>query len=155
MIDDFVFLCFFCGNDFLPHLPSFDIREGALDVLLELYARRQTEAARLGEGLITEGGVLVPARAASFLKALAEIEGPIFERRARRTKMHEVPKNKTLCKAWQRGQCRFGDSANVPTVERSAILYVSRCRRRKSRVGEDFVSGAFFGKAMEKCCKSR
>jgi 5'-3' exoribonuclease 2 len=26
------------GNDFLPHLPSLDIRDGGLDVLLELYA---------------------------------------------------------------------------------------------------------------------
>jgi len=37
IIDDFVFFCFFIGNDFLPSLISLDIGEGSLDNLIDLY----------------------------------------------------------------------------------------------------------------------
>lgn len=36
-IKDFIFLGYFLGNDFIPHLPSIDINRGGLDFLLEAY----------------------------------------------------------------------------------------------------------------------
>ena len=37
LIDDFVVLLLFVGNDFIPRLPTFEINEGGVDKLFELY----------------------------------------------------------------------------------------------------------------------
>jgi len=37
IIDDFIFLCFFVGNDFLPRIYSFQIRIGSLGKLVDLF----------------------------------------------------------------------------------------------------------------------
>lgn len=39
IIDDFILINIFIGNDFLPHLPGLHITEGALNRLFEIYKR--------------------------------------------------------------------------------------------------------------------
>ena len=37
IINDFIFICYLMGNDFLPHLPSLDIHDGAIDLMITKY----------------------------------------------------------------------------------------------------------------------
>ncbi|PLW15175.1 hypothetical protein PCANC_12861 [Puccinia coronata f. sp. avenae] len=76
-IDDWVLLIFFVGNDFLPHLPSLEIREGAIDTLLKIW---KTNLGRMG-GYLTDCGVLNLKRTEIILEGLASREDEIFRRR--------------------------------------------------------------------------
>jgi 5'-3' exoribonuclease 2 len=76
-IDDWVFMCFFVGNDFLPHLPSLEIREGAIDRLIRLY---KTVVPVTG-GYLTENGRVDLQRVQYILTELGKVEDEIFKRR--------------------------------------------------------------------------
>jgi 5'-3' exoribonuclease 2 len=59
VIDDFVFMTFLVGNDFLPHLPSLDISEGAFDRLFNTYKSMLGASFAQGNieaGYLTENG---------------------------------------------------------------------------------------------------
>lgn len=48
--NDFIFICYLLGNDFLPHLPSIDIHTGGLDTVIDSYTELLI---RLGSRLLT------------------------------------------------------------------------------------------------------
>lgn len=76
LIDDFVFLCFFVGNDFLPHLPSLDIRDGAIDFLMLVYKEMLPS---LGGYITSPGGEVNLTQVDVLLARVGEIEDEVFK----------------------------------------------------------------------------
>lgn len=76
-IDDWVFMAFFCGNDFLPHLPSLDVRENGIDALL----RSWRQVLPRTKDYITCDGDVDLGRAQVLLRGVAAQEDTIFRQR--------------------------------------------------------------------------
>lgn len=80
VLDDWVFMCFFVGNDFLPHLPSLEIRENAIDRLVRLYK----DNVRKTGGFLTNNGIVSPDRVKLIMQELGNVEDSIFKERQER-----------------------------------------------------------------------
>lgn len=74
IIDDFILLNIFVGNDFLPHLPGLHINEGALPLLFQIYKKVLPNAG----GYLNENGKLNTGRLELVLDELRNFEKDEF-----------------------------------------------------------------------------
>ena len=75
VIDDFILMAFFVGNDFLPNLPNLHINEGALALMFKVYKSVLPKAG----GYINERGVINMKRLKVLLDELQDVEYRFFE----------------------------------------------------------------------------
>jgi len=68
-IDDYIFICFLLGNDFMPHFPAINIRSNGFTVLLELYKKLFNNKKQL-----IKDGKIVWANFKLFIGKIAENE---------------------------------------------------------------------------------
>lgn len=86
-IDDWVFMCFFVGNDFLPHLPSLEIREGAISTLSLLWKKCMP----MMGGYMTKDGDVDLKRVQVLVSELGHMEDTIFrDRKAGKQEMNAL-----------------------------------------------------------------
>ena len=134
VIDDFVFLCFFVGNDFLPHLPSLEIREGAIERLCGIYKRLLPSMG----GYISENGVLDMSRVDVLLGDLGNVEDNILKARKVREeqwKSREREKMEKIKKIKEEKAAAVGRV--VKFAEEQGMRPVKRQPQDKKRKGMD------------------
>jgi len=116
-IYDYIFLCFFLGNDFMPHFPSLNIRTGGIDKLLNAY--RSTIGQK--NKILTDGHIIYWENVLLLLEWLSHNEEKFFidevklrDRKERngRNIPEDTPENK-----WRKID-------NIPTYERELEKYI-------------------------------
>uniref|UniRef100_A0A8H7N5M3 5'-3' exoribonuclease n=1 Tax=Bionectria ochroleuca TaxID=29856 RepID=A0A8H7N5M3_BIOOC len=85
-VDDWIFMCCFVGNDFLPHLPALEIREDGIDTLTAIW---RDNLPSMG-GYVTKDGHIDMDRAQCILDGLAKQEDAIFKRRREQEQRREA-----------------------------------------------------------------
>jgi len=78
VINDFFFLCFSVGNDFLPHIPSIEIIENGIELIIEVYREVCSE---YGHITYDDNGKIKfnPIALGAFFQAIGQYEKENFE----------------------------------------------------------------------------
>lgn len=112
-IDDWIFMCFFIGNDFLPHLPSLEIREGAVDILIDIYKKNM---AKMG-GFICHNGLVDLKRAQFILNDLGLVEERIFQKRREKEERRNENIRKRKVGEFERGMSRSNEGGEEESLK--------------------------------------
>jgi 5'-3' exonuclease len=115
-IYDYIFLCFFLGNDFMPHFPAINIRTGGVDKMLQAY---KATIGCTNENL-TNGKIIYWKNVRKLVEFLVKNELDFLKQEHKirdRKEKHRIPDITPKDK--------MENFINIPTYERSVEKYIN------------------------------
>jgi 5'-3' exonuclease len=115
-IYDYIFLCFFLGNDFMPHFPSINIRTGGVNKMLNAYK------ATIGStnDNLTDGKKIYWKNVRKLVQNLADSEEEFIKNE---TKLRDRKEKNPLANITPEDKLKQFDS--IPHYERSLEKYIN------------------------------
>ena len=115
-IYDYIFLCFFLGNDFMPHFPSVNIRTGGVDKMLNAY---KATIGKTNENL-TDGKKIFWKNVRRIVENLAESEEEFFKNEAKLRDRREKNSMADISP-----EDKFKKFESIPTYERHIEKFIN------------------------------
>ena len=116
---DYIFLCFFLGNDFMPHFPALNIRTGGIDKLLNAY---KATIGSTKASVLTDGSKIYWKNVRILVQHLAQLEEEYIKNemksRDKREKYAAIAPEETPEQKYQKFE-------SVPTYERQTEKYIN------------------------------
>jgi 5'-3' exonuclease len=115
-IYDYIFICFFLGNDFMPHFPSINIRTGGVDKMINAY---KATIGNTNENL-TDGKIIYWKNVRKLVKYLADLEEENFKKE---TKLRDKRMKYILPEETPEEKFKKFDA--IPNYERNIEKYIN------------------------------
>lgn len=136
-IDDFIFLCFLVGNDFLPNIPSMEIMESGIEILFGLYT---SVCSQYGHILFKgKNGLVIRKKPLQLLLyGFGKYEREILEKKYNKGTMYFKDENLLQCTSYNKKEKR-----NVLDFKKYKELYYQKKFDEKDveKICLDYIKG--------------